>query len=263
MNKIEELLAIICSLRDKENGCQWDLQQTHASLARFVIEEAYEVEEAIERSDPMALCSELGDLLFQVVFHARLAEEQQHFDFTDVVNAISEKLRRRHPQIFDVDARLHDRQSTLQAHHGEWETVKREEREARASLGVLDDIAGTLPAVTRSMKLQKRAASVGFDWKSISPVFDKVIEELEEVRAEVLAADQQAIEDEVGDLLFAVVNLARHADVDPESALRRANRKFEGRFRNVERVVLQQKLVLSSLTQAQLEAIWAQVKREQ
>ena len=264
LKEIEELLAIMRSLRDKDTGCPWDLQQTHSSLAPYILEEAYEVEAAIAEASPKALCDELGDLLFQIVFHAQLAQEQKEFEFSDVVVAISDKMRRRHPHVFNslVESDV-GTISSLQQHSGDWESLKREERASQNGLGTLDGIAGTLPAVTRSMKLQNRAASVGFDWKSITPVFDKVLEELEEVRVEVLAENQDLIEDEIGDLFFAAVNLARHADVDPESALRRANRKFENRFRDVERSVLAQNLTLATMTESELMAVWEQVKRDE
>lgn len=264
LKDIEDLLAIMRSLRDKQTGCPWDLRQTHHSLANYVLEEAYEVVAAIDDGDPAALCGELGDLLFQIVFHAQLAVEQQQFDFSDVVNAICSKMRQRHPHVFDTknDDNAH-KATPLKVHNKVWENLKQQQKPDGPDASILAGIAGTLPAITRSMKLQKRAASVGFDWKSITPIFAKVTEELEEVRVEVDADNSDAIEDEIGDLFFAVINLARHADVDPESALRRSNRKFEQRFRHLESLVQDQQLTLTEMSESQLEHLWGQVKQRE
>jgi len=272
VKEIEKLLLIMRSLRDKNNGCPWDLAQTHTSLASYAVEEAYEVVAAIEDGIPQSLCDELGDLLFQVVFHAQLAAEQQQFEFGDVVNAICEKMTLRHPHVFAADSRSKQKVLSLQEHNTLWEQSKRESRDKQtkqvaadaaksSNKSILDGIAGTFPATTIAMKLQKRAASVGFDWKTITPIYDKVVEELEEVRVEVSQNNQDATEDELGDLLFAVINLSRHAGVEPESALRRANRKFERRFREVERITEEQKQTMSTMSESQLEAVWAQVKK--
>lgn len=261
MKEVEELLIIMRNLRDPATGCPWDRQQDFASLANYALEEAYEVVDAIEQKDMKALCSELGDLLFQVVFHAQLAEELGEFNFRDVVKSISKKLTERHPHVFG-DAKVDSAEHQTKM----WEMHKRNEQRKGDSdemqRSVLNGIAGTLPAITRSVKLQKRAASVGFDWKSISPIFDKVVEELEEVRVEVNDANLDGMEDEIGDLLFAVTNLARHAKVDPETALRRANRKFEMRFKKLENRVTSQGLNLETQSQDQLEALWIEVKKQ-
>lgn len=224
---IARLLTIMSRLRDPAGGCPWDLEQDAASLAPYALEEAYEVVDAIEAGDSVALCEELGDLLFQVVFHAQLATEQADFTFDDVVEGICEKMTRRHPHVFG-DAEVADAAAQTEA----WERHKQREQAHR---GALDGVPPAMPALTRADKLQRRAARVGFDWPQIDPVFAKVEEELGEVRAAAaLADDRAALEEECGDLLFAVVNLVRHAGFDPESTLRKSNRKFVARFTDVE-----------------------------
>ena len=260
MKTIEDLLLIMSTLRDPQKGCPWDREQTFNSLAHYTLEEAYEVVETIEHGEFDELKDELGDLMFQVVFHAQLATEKGYFEFSDIVQSICDKLIRRHPHVFS-DAKIESAAHQTQA----WEAHKQVERTQKSgseSQSVLDGVTGTLPATTRAIKLQKRAASVGFDWKSITPIFDKVVEELEETRTEVLRDDLDAIEDEMGDLFFAVTNLARHAQVDPETALRRANRKFEDRFRALERRVQDMGLDLQQQSQTQLEALWQEIKRQ-
>jgi ATP diphosphatase len=231
---IEKLIAIMVRLRDPVTGCPWDKQQDFSTVAPYTIEEAYEVADAIERDDRSALKDELGDLLFQVVFHAQMASEEASFDFNDVVDAICDKMKRRHPHIFgDEDVRSEQEQTKA------WETQKAAERAASGKDGsptsALDGVALPLPALMRAEKLQKRAARVGFDWPEVEPVFDKIAEEISEVR-EVIAngSNPDDLTDEVGDLLFACVNLARHLSVDPEVALRHGNNKFERRFRQIE-----------------------------
>jgi len=236
---IRRILEIMARLRDPQSGCPWDLEQDFASIAAYTIEEAYEVADAIDRKDLPGLCDELGDLLFQVVFHARMAEERGVFAFGDVVDAISDKMIRRHPHIFG-DASAGDAQTVLR----NWEAIKRAERAAAGETDVsaLAGIARGLPEWQRAVKLQQRAARVGFDWPGPAPVIDKLHEEIDEVRAEfaAIAADpgdsvaQARLEEEIGDLLFVAANLARHAKVDVGSALRRANHKFERRFRAME-----------------------------
>ncbi|MFL6591500.1 MAG: nucleoside triphosphate pyrophosphohydrolase [Luteimonas sp.] len=233
------LLAIMARLRDPEAGCPWDVAQTFATIAPYTIEEAYEVADAIDRNDLADLREELGDLLLQVVFHARMAQEQGAFDFADVVASISDKMRRRHPHVF-ADAIVAD----ADAQTAHWDALKRAEREASgdADRSALAGIARGMPEWQRALKLQQRAARVGFDWPGPEPVIAKLHEEIEEVRTEfdALAAEpgdgaaRDRLEDEIGDLLFVCANLARHAGVDPGSALRRANRKFERRFRAME-----------------------------
>lgn len=240
---IDQLLAIMAQLRHPEQGCPWDMEQTFSTIAPYTIEEAYEVADAIERNDLSALKDELGDLLFQVVFHARMAEEAGHFGFEDVATAISEKMLRRHPHVFG-DAEKPD-----------WEGLKALEREGKQDDSALAGIALGLPALLRAEKIQKRAARTGFDWPDAQGAKAKVFEEIAEVEA---AADQDAREDEIGDLLFAVVNWARKIDIDPEAALRRANSKFEKRFRAMESMSGD---AFSGLDLEAMEGLWQEAKR--
>ncbi|HRD72438.1 MAG TPA: nucleoside triphosphate pyrophosphohydrolase [Aquimonas sp.] len=256
---LPRLLAIMAQLRNPYGGCPWDLEQTFSTIAPCTIEEAYEVADAIIRGDFDDLRDELGDLLLQVVFHARMAEEAGRFDFAAVVDAITDKLIRRHPHVFE-DREASDADGALV----QWESRKREEREAKGDpdRSALAGITQGLPEWQRAHKLQKRAASVGFDWPDVAPVIAKLHEELDEVRAEWkngLGTD--ALEDEIGDVLFVAVNLARHAKVDAGSALRRANRKFERRFRAMEALAAAQGRVFSELDLAAQESLWEQVKR--
>ncbi|HEY5210472.1 MAG TPA: nucleoside triphosphate pyrophosphohydrolase [Stellaceae bacterium] len=249
---MRRLLDIMARLRDPERGCPWDKVQNFRTIAPYTIEEAYEVAEACEAGDPEALKDELGDLLFQTVFHARMAEEAGLFRFADVAEAISDKMIRRHPHVFgDTDIADADAQTVA------WEETKATERAAAGAASVLDGVGVALPALTRAEKLQKRAARVGFDWPDAAPVFAKIDEELDELRAEIeLGADPARIEDELGDVLFAVANLARHLRVDPEQALRAASRKFERRFRAMEASLSP----LKGKSLDELEAAWQRVK---
>jgi ATP diphosphatase len=223
---IMPLARIMARLRDPDTGCPWDIEQTFASIAPYTIEEAYEVADAIARNDMAALCDELGDLLLQVVFHARMAEQAGHFALSDVIDSISAKMIRRHPHVFG------DNGVARQHGHAQWEAIKAEERAAREpDPSALAGVALALPALLRAEKLQKRAARTGFDWPDTQGVTEKIIEELKEVEE---ADSDKAREEEIGDLLFAVVNLARHLKVDPEAALRAGNAKFERRFRAME-----------------------------
>ena len=252
---IETLLDIMASLRSPDTGCPWDRQQDFRSIAPYTLEEAFEVVDAIERDDSAGLQDELGDLLFQVVFHARMASESGWFDFSDVVQGICEKLVRRHPHVF-ADEQIADADAQTLA----WETHKRRERGVAAG-GVLDGLPLALPALMRADKLQKKASRVGFDWPDIRGVFDKVAEEMEELRAEIAqGAERDALADEAGDLLFAVVNLVRHAGVEPETALRRANRKFSRRFRRVEQMCREAGTSVTDADLDTLDAYWDQVK---
>ncbi|PBS13543.1 nucleoside triphosphate pyrophosphohydrolase [Lysobacteraceae bacterium NML93-0792] len=238
---IQRILGIMARLRDPQRGCPWDLEQDFASIAAYTIDEAYEVADAIDRGDLPGLCDELGDLLLQVVFHAQMAQEQGAFGFGDVVDAISDKMIRRHPHIFG-DAAAGDAEAVLR----NWDAIKRDERAAAGDTdtSALAGIARGLPEWQRAVKLQARAARVGFDWPGPAPVIDKLHEEIEEVRVEfdAVAADpddaaaQDRLEEELGDLLFVAANLARHAKVDVGAALRRANHKFERRFRAMEAI---------------------------
>lgn len=262
---IEELLAVMARLRDPARGCPWDLQQDFASIAPYTIEEAYEVADAIARADLDDLKGELGDLLFQVVFHARMAEEQGAFGFDDVVGAIRDKLVNRHPHVF-ADAVVADAAAQTIA----WDEHKRREREAAgdADVSALAGIARGLPEWQRAVKLQARAAKVGFDWPGHAPVIGKLHEEIEEVRAEFAALDAKPddpaiharLEDELGDVLFVCANLCRHAGVDTGAALRHANRKFERRFRAMEALATADGVRLDALDLDAQDAYWARVK---
>ena len=243
---IERLVAIMARLRDPATGCEWDVAQDFASIAPYTIEEAYEVADAIARADMADLKEELGDLLLQVVFHARMAEEADHFALPDVVAAISDKMERRHPHIFGDAAN---------GGHELWEHIKSEERSAKGETGALDGVAIGLPALLRAEKLQKRAARTGFDWPDASGARAKVDEEIAEVEGATTPAE---IEDEIGDLLFSVVNWARKLGVDPEAALRGANAKFERRFRAMEAADPN----FASLDLATQEAAWRTVKMQ-
>jgi len=247
-------------LRDKQSGCAWDLAQTFATIAPYTIEEAYEVADAIERNNLVDLQDELGDLLLQVVFHAQMAKEQNAFDFDDVAKSIVAKLIRRHPHIFG-DASY----TTPEEVKAAWDGVKARER---AEKGVMEDASAladvplALPALTRAEKIQTRAARVGFDWPNADPVWDKLNEEAAEVREAVESANADAVEDEMGDLLFTVVNLSRHLSVDPEVALRRSTQKFERRFRQVENLAADGHQELKQMELDELDALWEKAKLE-
>jgi ATP diphosphatase len=230
MTPIDRLNDIMAQLRAPVGGCPWDVEQTFETIAPYTLEEAYEVADAIERGDMDDLKSELGDLLFQVVFHARMAEEQGLFVFDDVANAIADKLERRHPHVFGDEAAKADGV----AQKARWEDIKAAERASKSQHGVLDDVPVGLPALARAAKLTKRAARVGFDWPSTDEVFDKLDEEVAELRAEIAAGDLDRARGEVGDLLFVVANLARKLGVEPEDALRGCNAKFVRRFGFIE-----------------------------
>ncbi len=257
-------------LRDPQYGCPWDLQQNYASIVPHTIEEAYEVADAIERGDFDHLPGELGDLLFQVVYYSQLAQEEGRFEFATVVDAITRKLVRRHPHVFP-DGDLYGAPDMARLSEAavkqRWEEIKTEERAEKAAapeqLSLLDDVPGTLPALSRAAKLQKRAAQVGFDWPEALPVVDKVREELDEVLEAMSANDEEAMAEEIGDLLFVVVNLARHLKADPETALRAANAKFERRFRFIEQVLREQGRDMQACSLEELDSIWAQAKREE
>jgi len=255
------LARIMARLRDPASGCPWDLEQDFATIAPYTIEEAYEVADAIERADMGELRDELGDLLFQVMFHSRMAEEKGAFALADVVTAINDKMIRRHPHVFggEGDGRSADEQTVA------WEAVKAAERAAKTGSGAapsaLDGVARALPALLRAEKLQKRAARTGFDWTETPPIFDKLEEEIAEVKEAVASGDADAIEDEIGDLLFVVANLARRLSVDPEQALRKANAKFERRFRAMEQASMADQVEFASLTLDEQEAYWQRVKQ--
>ena len=255
------LLTLMAQLRDPDTGCPWDVQQDFASIAPYTIEEAYEVADAIARGDIADLRDELGDLLLQVVFHARIAEEAGHFDFTAVAAAISDKLVRRHPHVFGDQGKI---SATTQS--ASWESLKAAERAANAAAkgrpeSVLDGVPLPFPALLRAYKLQRRAARVGFDWPELAPVAAKVEEEWGELTAEIdNAGDQARLTEEVGDLLFAVVNLARHLEIDPEAALRAGNAKFERRFRAVEDGFREKGRQMAAASLEDMEVLWNAAK---
>ena len=260
MQELQKLLKIMAALRDPEEGCPWDKKQSFESIAAYTVEEAYEVADAIERKDMAELKSELGDLLFQVVFHSQMAAEQDLFDFADVVNAINDKLLRRHPHVFA------ERSSKTEAElNRDWEDHKKKERAEKGEItgkkGYLDGVASAMPALRWSEKLQKRAAHHGFDWDEIAPVFDKLQEEIAELKAEI---DQEnnhdRIADELGDILFACVNLSRHLDVNPEQALRDSNLKFISRFKVVEQLLQQDVRLMDDCSVEELEDYWQKAK---
>jgi ATP diphosphatase len=259
---LQRLLAVMAWLRDRQHGCPWDIEQTFRTIAPYTIEEAYEVADAIEREDMAALKEELGDLLLQVVYHAQMASETKAFGFADVAAAIADKMVDRHPHVFG-EAQM----ATSEAQSVSWEARKAAERAAKrngseAPAGALDGIARALPALLRAEKIQKRAARVGFDWTSTGPVIDKIEEELGELRAELSAGtvDQTRLADELGDVLFAVANLARHCKVDPEAALRATNDKFERRFRYIEARLAEQGRRPADASLEEMEALWQQAK---
>ena len=259
--RIEALLDIMARLRDPDGGCPWDLEQNFASIAPYTIEEAYEVADAIERGDMGDLKDELGDLLLQVVFHAQMAKEEGRFDFPDVVRAICEKMIRRHPHVFGDEE-----QRSAGAVKGRWEEIKAEEKaeKGKAPTSILDDVPLALPALARAIKLQNRAARVGFDWPDTTQVIDKLNEEMLELSAEVAkGGDPDRLEDEMGDLLFVYANLARHMKVDPEAALRRANAKFRRRFGRIEEKLAAAGKRPEESSLEEMDALWNEAKAEE
>ena len=258
---IARLLEIMARLRDPTGGCPWDLAQSFDSIAPYTIEEAYEVADAIAQGDMAALREELGDLLFQVVFHARVAEEAGEFDFDAIAQTISDKMVRRHPHVFG-DATV----PSVAAQNEAWEAHKAAERDAKAPgarPSVLDGLVGALPALTRAVKLQRRAARVGFDWPEPLQVLNKIDEEIKELRKEIVnGAGMDRVRDELGDLLFALVNLGRHMEVDPETALRQGNAKFERRFRALEDRFAARGRPMDQASLEALEAAWQAVKTD-
>ena len=270
MYSLPDLLHLMARLRDPQFGCPWDVQQNYASIVPHTLEEAYEVADAIERGDFDDLKGELGDLLFQVVYYSQLAQEEGRFEFAGVIDGITRKLIRRHPHVFptgDLYAPLETPRLSEDQVKQRWEEIKAEERADKASapeqLSLLDDVPAVLPALSRAAKLQKRAARVGFDWPAALPVVDNVREELDEVLEAMASNDAEAIAEEVGDLLFAAVNLARHLKVDPENALRAANTKFERRFRFIEQALRQTHRPIEDCTLEEMDALWGEAKRQE
>ena len=256
--QLRRLLDIMEALRHPQTGCPWDREQDFASIAPYTIEEAYEVADAILAKDFAALPDELGDLLLQVVYHARMAEEEGRFAFADVARAISDKMIRRHPHVFGEDAA---RDAGMQV--AAWEEQKRAERAARAETGTLAGIPVALPALTRALKLTARAGRVGFDWPDAPAVLEKLAEEVAELRAELPEADPARLADELGDVLFVVANLARKLNLDPESCLRQANAKFSRRFGEIEQALAAQGRTPSEASLEEMEALWVEAKKRE
>jgi ATP diphosphatase len=274
LTAIDRLIAIMTMLRDKQHGCPWDLEQTIKSLLPYTLEEVYEVADAIENNDLVELEDELGDLLFQVIFYAQIAKEQGAFDFQDIATAITDKLVRRHPHVFpDGDVEKFGIQQDISAQQVvvNWEAIKELEREEKSKKGgkqvaqevesILDDLPRALPAMERARKLQKRAAQVGFDWVEIAPVLEKLKEEVAEFEEALASGDLERMSDELGDVLFATINLARHSKIEPEVALRSTNQRFETRFKWIEAALSQQDKVFKDANLEELDALWDQAKK--
>jgi ATP diphosphatase len=257
MHPVDRLLELMAALRDPAHGCPWDLKQSFETIAPYTIEEAYEVADAIERQDYVDLCDELGDLLLQVVYHGQLAREAGHFEFSDIVANLCEKMVRRHPHVFGEAGKDMD-QIKLR-----WEAAKARERTAKQRDGILSGVALALPALKRAQKLQKRAKHAGFDWPATAPVLAKLKEEIAELEQAVAEGDTGKKTEELGDLLFTCVNLARHLDIDAEESLRAANHKFERRFNAVEQKVLASGRKVQECTLEELDKLWDQVKAEE
>jgi len=274
LTAIDRLIAIMTMLRDKQHGCPWDLEQTIKSLLPHTVEEVYEVADAIENNDLVELEDELGDLLFQVIFYAQIAKEQGVFDFQDIATAITDKLVRRHPHVFpdgDVEQFGIPQEIDAQQVVVNWEAIKEIEREEKRKKGgkqavqgvesILDDVPRALPAMERARKLQKRAAQVGFDWAEIAPVLEKLKEEVAEFEEALASGDLERMSDELGDVLFATINLARHSKIEPEVALRSTNRRFETRFKWIEAALYKQGKVFKDAKLEELDALWGQAKK--
>ena len=263
MNAIKELLLVMKNLRDPVDGCPWDRAQSIHSIAPYTLEEAYEVVESIEDNDLEGLCDELGDLLFHIVFYAQMAEEQGEFGFEDICEGVTNKLRRRHPHVFKEKLAIDEN-----AVRANWERIKQEEtrekngrKPAEEPSHLLDAVGKSMPAMLRAEKLQKRAASVGFDWGQVNPVLDKVEEELNELKEEIdSGGEQQAIADEFGDLLFSCINLGRHLSLQAEACLRQSNQKFTDRFNYLEKKLAERQIALNEASLEQMEALWQEAK---
>lgn len=272
---VEKLLLVMSMLRDRQSGCPWDLEQSISSLVPYTLEEVYEVVDAIEKNDMVELEDELGDLLFQVVFYAQIAMENGHFDFDDIASAITRKLVRRHPHVFpDGDVMKFGQESDISSDQVavNWEIIKKQEREekqarrgeqeAAEALSVLDDVPSALPAMERAKKLQKRAASHGFDWPDLEPVVAKLREEMDELEEALAGGNKERVQAELGDVLFAAVNLARHTNIEPEAALRGTNQRFESRFRWIETRLAAQGKTLDRTNLDELDTLWNEAKQQ-
>jgi nucleoside triphosphate diphosphatase len=263
---LADLLTVMQRLRDPGRGCPWDLQQSFASIAPHTLEECYELVDAIERGDAPQIREELGDVLFQVIFYAQLGREQDQFNFDDLVHGLVNKLLRRHPHVFPNgeleigDSRAESETTAVEQVNRNWERIKQEERAAKQQTGVLDDVPLALPALSRAAKLQKRAARVGFDWTDWRDIVAKIDEEQQELIEAIASGDREKITEELGDLLFSGVNLARFLDIDPEAALRACNRKFERRFGFIERALAERGRRPEQASLAEMDALWAAAK---
>ena len=260
---LDDLLYLMGRLRDPKDGCPWDLEQDFDSIIPHTIEESYELAEAINQKDMAQIKEELGDVLFQVIFYSQLAKELEEFQFSDIISSLVTKLVRRHPHVFSqgtLESRVGEQAADIKHVAQTWESIKATERKAKQQQGVLDDVPIALPALTRAEKLQKRAAKVGFDWPDTRGVFDKIQEEIIELQEAQVSGNKHHIADEYGDLLFAVVNLGRHLQVDSESSLRGTNRKFEDRFRYIEQSLSQRKVSINDADLAMMEQLWEQAK---
>ena len=257
-----ELVLIMRKLRNKENGCEWDLKQTYNTIVPYTIEEAYEVAEAIYENDMEKLCDELGDLLLQVVFHSQIAYELGDFKLEDVIAAVCDKMIRRHPHIFG-----NKKEKDITSIRKTWEEIKQQEREEKSQdsdfLSMLDGVSNNLPALMRALKLQQRVSKVGFDWPNLYPAIDKMYEEINELKEEIKqeAPDQSRIQDEIGDILFVATNIARLAGCEPETSLIRSNRKFERRFRQMEKETRKNNQSIEALNLDELETLWEKAKK--
>lgn len=260
---VEDLLRVMERLRDPETGCPWDIRQDFKSIVPSTLEECYELAQAIEHEDYPHVAEELGDVLFQVIFYSQLGREQDLFSFNTIVSTLVDKLVRRHPHVFgdgQIEGIVHHR-TTVEAVNQSWEEIKQSERYAKAQSGVLADVPMALPALPRAQKLQKRAAQVNFDWPDTSAVMEKLAEELDELRHAMAAKDDSGIHDEMGDVLFTCVNLARHLGLDAETSLRDSTGKFEQRFLRMEAIAASGETALAAMSEAQLDDLWEQAKR--
>lgn len=262
---IDQLLTLMACLRDKQSGCPWDQQQTVKTIAPYTLEETYEVLDAIERGDHEHLKEELGDLLFQVVFYAQIEQEEGRFNFDDIVSCIVAKMLRRHPHLFPngrLDSFGQGSYSSKETLSEQWQAIKAEEKGTQKKLSLLDDVPVSMPALMQAAKLQKKASKVGFDWQDTAPIFDKIREELDELESAMKGLDQDHIEAEMGDILFAMSNLARHVNVSPDVALNRTNVKFRRRFSRIESLLLEQNKEITHCSLEELDQYWEQAKRE-
>lgn len=251
-----KILKIMSALRDPKTGCEWDKDQDSNSIKSYCIEEAYEVVEAIENNDNEALCEELGDLLFQVIFHSEINNEKGNFSIIDVIDNLSEKLIRRHPHVFEKDSNTNSKKQIEK----NWVNIKQQERIAKGNIGMLDDIPINFPAMTRSLKLQKRASENGFDWKKPNDTLKKIEEEKHELEIALIQQKKEAIEEEIGDLIFSVINLSRKLKIDPENALRKTNNKFSERINYIEKKLQKENKKFNQSNLIELEKLWNQAK---